>query len=118
MSGLVQSLVSHLVESRFLDPMSIALECALSRDDHFIEFAQAAEMLKEGAVGQAGGEAAKVLLEIGAQNIAAQGSARLELEVQLGFGRGVLVKLARGQAKADELLFGVGLGEELIDAQQ
>src|SRR5207244_5163288 len=106
-SGLAQSLVNHLVESRFLGPMSIALELALSRDDHFIELAQAAEMLKEGAVGQAGGEAAKVLLEIGAQNIAAQGAAGLELEVQLGFGRDVLGKLARRQAKAGELLFGL-----------
>ena len=92
--------------------MSIALELALSRDDHFIDLAQAAEMLKEGAVGQAGGEAAKVLFEIGAQNIAAQGAAGLELEVQLGFGRDfVLGKLVRRQpalqAKADELLFGV-----------
>src|SRR5438876_11504365 len=88
--------------------MSIALELALGRDDHLIDLAQAAEMLKEGAVGQAGGEAAKVLFEIGAQNITAQGAAGLELEVQLGFGRDfVLGKLVRRQpalqAKADEL---------------
>src|SRR2546428_6028657 len=65
--------------------MSIALELALGRDDHLIELAQAAEMLKEGAVGQAGGEAAKVLFEIGAQNIAAQGAAGLDFGIQMGF---------------------------------
>ena len=109
-AGLAEGFVNQLIQQRRLQPMSIALEGALGGDDHFLQFPQATELLQERTVGQAGGEAAKVLLEIGAQNIAAQGSARLELEVQLGFGRGVLVKLARGQAKADELLFGVGLG--------
>src|SRR2546426_2495746 len=102
MSGLAQSLVNHLVESRFLGPMSIALELALSRDDHFIELAQAAEMLKEGAVGQAHSEAAKVLLEVGSQNIAAQGAAGLELEIQLGFGRDVLGKSAGRQPTSQQ----------------
>ena len=95
------------------------MEGALAGHDHPVHLADAAEELQEGAVGQAGGKAAVVLLNEEAGDIAAQGAPGMELVLLLGLGA---VALLPGQpaleVRLEHLGFQLALQQQAVDAQQ
>jgi len=100
-------------------PLFIALQGTLGGDGDTEHLADAAEVLEQGAVRQAGSEAAKVLLEQDSGNVAAQGPAAVELAGLLGLGAGIF---ALGQPALQILLHQLGFqaaeAQQLIDAQE
>ncbi|HYV27204.1 MAG TPA: hypothetical protein VFA77_06700, partial [Candidatus Eisenbacteria bacterium] len=80
-----------------------------------------AEMLDQGAVGQADGKAAKVFPDQSACDITAQGAAGMDLNLALGFGRDVLewaVSLPIFETLGNDLRFEPALEEQLIDPEK
>jgi hypothetical protein len=59
--ALGQEAIDQAANGRFFPPQAIALEGAFAGDAHALDGADAAEVLDEGAVGEAGGEAAEIV---------------------------------------------------------
>src|SRR6059036_3333895 len=117
--GLAQNLVNSLLKRFLVDPVCVALQAALGRDLDDIDFIQQAEALQERTVGQVSGKVPIALLEVGAQDIAAQSPAGVSLisflhgGCNFRMGRLGLSNPLLGRS-SDELLFGPG-DEDVID---
>jgi len=114
-----QQLLHHLAHLGLGPPLFIALEGALAGHGDAEHLADAAEVLEQGAIGQAGSEATKVLLEQDSGEVAAQSAATVELPVLLSLGAGVL---ALGKPALQILLHQLGfqaaVAQQLSDAQE
>ncbi|MDO8540749.1 MAG: hypothetical protein Q7S40_09970 [Opitutaceae bacterium] len=116
---LPEQFVDEPIERGLVGPVGIALQGALVGDNDAVELGCPAEVLEEGAVGEADSEAAKVLLQERAQEIATQSAAGVELEVQLDTGADRRVTLRPGfEAVGDETSFAAGEPQQFVDAQE
>ncbi len=119
--SLLGELIDQPAHRGLIAPLRIALERAFGRHLDPIDFGHPAEMLDQGAVGQADGKAAKVFQEQSACDITAQGAAGMDLNLALRFGREVLewaVSLPVFETLGDELRFEPALQEQLIDTEK
>src|SRR5215475_14513167 len=119
--SLVTELVNQGADRRFVGPLRITLECTLGGDLDAIHFGQSAEVLEQGAVGQADSQAAKIFQEQSTHDVTAQSSASMDLDLSLCFGGNVLESapsLPGLEAGGDELGFQATLKEKLIDTQE
>src|SRR5205807_6026341 len=97
----------------------ITLERALAGHRHAGHFAEAAEILEQRAIGQAGSEAAVFLLEQHPGDVAAQGTAAVELTVLLSLGSGLFAAADPAlEILSDQEAFQSAQAQQLIDAQE
>jgi len=95
------------------------LQSAFGRHGNASQSAQAAEVLQQETIGQAGGKGAVLLIEEGAGNITAQSSASVELTFLLLPGRSLGVALEPLiEVLLDELVFQTAGLELLVDGEE
>src|SRR5262249_19619947 len=119
--SLLIELVNQLAHCGLIAPLRITLKRTLGRHSNSVQFAQPAEVLEERAVGQANSKTAKIFHDQSASDIAAKSTARMDLDLTLGFGRDLLRWRAGNPAfksRQDELLLDAALKEKLIDTDQ
>ena len=125
--GLVPPLAEQLFNERthlfFGQPGLVALQGAFAGHRYFVQLAQAAEPLQEGAVGQPDGQFAVTQLQEGADDIAAEGAAGVVLKFELLPGRnvgslGLLFGPPVVHAGGDELGFHAAGQQQGIDASE
>ncbi len=114
-----QELVGGRLHLGLRPPFVIAFEGAFAGDSHAVHLADSAEVLEQGAVGQAGGKATEVLRQEAAGEVAAQCAPAVELVVLLGFGADFFAAPEPAfEIGLQQLGFQAALDEQTVDAQE
>jgi len=114
-----QELLNHWPDLGLGPPLVVTFERALAGHGDAGQFTEAAEVLEQRAIGQAGGKAAIVLGHEGASDVAAQRASAVALAVLLGLGADLLVLAPPTlQIFFHQASFQAAGNQQGIDAQQ